>query len=184
MFAVLAVAGTIASVLLANRKAAEVSTPKNSAAATQNSVQRAVVTPVVKADSAPALVAVESPAAKSAAPQMDAATDQFPIPVKIKKPKPEAQDPIARVALSLVGADAAADEYWIAAINDTSLPPDERRELIEDLNQDGFMDKKHPGPGDYQLIASRIQLIEELAPSAMDQINADAFAEADRKSVV
>lgn len=93
-------------------------------------------------------------------------------------PKPEPQDPLARAALSLVGADPFAEAYWNDAINDPSLPAQERQDLIEDLNEDGLSDPQHPGPQDLPLIASRIALIEQLAPFAMDPVNADAFAEA------
>jgi hypothetical protein len=92
--------------------------------------------------------------------------------------KPPIQDPDARAALSLVGADPLAEQYWAAAINDPNLPANERKDLIEDLNEDGLSDPKHPGPQDLPLIANRLRLIEELAPSAMDAVNADAFAEA------
>ena len=71
-----------------------------------------------------------------------------------------------------------AEQYWAAAINDPNLPANERKDLIEDLNEDGLSDPKHPGPQDLPLIANRLRLIEELAPSAMDAVNADAFAEA------
>jgi hypothetical protein len=95
-----------------------------------------------------------------------------------KKAKPPIQDPDARDALSLVGADPVAEEYWVSAINNPNLPAEERKDLIEDLNEDGLSDPHHPGPQDMPLILSRIQLIEELAPDSMDQVNADAFAEA------
>jgi len=95
-----------------------------------------------------------------------------------KKAKPPIQDPDARDALSLVGADPVAEEYWVAAINNPNLPVDERKNLIEDLNEDGLSDPHHPGPQDMPLILSRIQLIEEIAPYSMDQVNAEAFAEA------
>jgi len=95
-----------------------------------------------------------------------------------KKAKPPIQDPDARDALSLVGADPVAEAYWVAAINNPNLPADERKNLIEDLNEDGLSDPHHPGPQDMPLILSRIQLIEELAPNSMDQVNTDAFAEA------
>ena len=97
---------------------------------------------------------------------------------KPAKVKPPVQDPDARAALSLVGADPLAEQYWAAAINDPNLPANERKDLIEDLNEDGLSDPKHPGPQDLPLIANRLRLIEELAPSAMDAVNADAFAEA------
>jgi hypothetical protein len=114
-------------------------------------------------------------------------TDQTPVAKKkiaatqASKPakvKPPVQDPDARAALSLVGADPMAEQYWAAAINDPNLPANERKDLIEDLNEDGLSDPKHPGPQDLPLIANRLRLIEELAPSAMDAVNADAFAEA------
>lgn len=93
------------------------------------------------------------------------------------------QDPMARAALSFVGADPDADAYWMAAINDPNLPSEERKDLIEDLNEDGLMDPKHPGPQDAPLIAARIELIENLAPYAIDEADADAFAEADKDLV-
>jgi len=88
------------------------------------------------------------------------------------------QDPTAREALSYVGADPGATAYWTTAINNPDLPARERKNLIEDLNEDGLSDPSNPGPEDLPLIMSRIRLIDQLAPSAMDQVNADAFAEA------
>jgi hypothetical protein len=88
------------------------------------------------------------------------------------------QDPLAREALAFVGADPIAEEYWFTAINDLSLPANERQNLIEDLNEDGLSDPKHPSPEDLPLILSRLVLIEKVAPTAPDQVNADALAEA------
>jgi len=95
----------------------------------------------------------------------------------------EVADPLARLALSFVGADPEAEEYWIEAINDPSLSAHERQDLIEDLNEDGLSDPRHPGLEDLPLIVNRIRLIEELAPYAMDRVNADAFQEADKDLV-
>jgi hypothetical protein len=78
------------------------------------------------------------------------------------------QDPTARVALSLVGADPAAEQYWTAAIFDPSLPDQEREDLMEDLNEDGLSDPQRPGPQDLPLIANRIRIIEQIAPYADD----------------
>jgi hypothetical protein len=94
-----------------------------------------------------------------------------------KKPK-EIQDPLAREALALVGADSEAEAYWYGAINDASLSSHERQDLIEDLNEDGLSNPSHPGPEDLPLIVSRLLLIEEVAADAMDKTNADAFQEA------
>lgn len=88
------------------------------------------------------------------------------------------QDPLAREALAFVGADPMAEEYWFTAINDPDLPAKERQDLIEDLNEDGLSDPKHPGPEDLPLILNRIVLIEKVAPTAPDQVNADALQEA------
>lgn len=88
------------------------------------------------------------------------------------------QDPVARAALSYVGTDPDADSYWIAAISDPSLPAEERKDLIEDLNEDGLANPHLATAEDLPVIASRIQLIQELAPFSIDQGNTDAFAEA------
>lgn len=90
----------------------------------------------------------------------------------------ELQDPMARLVLPDVGRDDEATAYWFAAINDPSLPPAERKDLIEDLNEDGISDPKHPTDADLPLIASRVALIEQLAPYSLDRVNNDAFAEA------
>jgi hypothetical protein len=126
-----------------------------------------------------------SPAEKNAAPSE---TAQQPRPVKAAKntgagsqPPVAANgvgDPLARVALSFVGADPYAEEYWIEAINNADLSADERQNLIEDLNEDGLSDPDNPTADDLPLIVNRIQLIEELAPDAMDDVNAAAFQEA------
>lgn len=100
---------------------------------------------------------------------------QAVLPAQAKEP---IQDPTARVALSFVGADPDAEAYWIGAINNPGLSAHERQDLIEDLNEDGLSDPRHPGPQDWPLIVSRIRLIEELAPYAVDQVNWDAFMEA------
>lgn len=92
--------------------------------------------------------------------------------------KPPIQDPMARAALSYVGADTDAELYWYQAINDPSLGPQERQDLIEDLNEDGLSDPHNPMADDLPLILSRIQLIEEVVWDAMDEVNADAFLEA------
>ena len=92
--------------------------------------------------------------------------------------KPPIQDPMARAALSYVGADPEAELYWYQAINDPALPAQERQDLIEDLNEDGLSDPHNPTADDLPLILNRIQIIEEVVWDAMDEVNADAFLEA------
>jgi hypothetical protein len=90
----------------------------------------------------------------------------------------EVHDPMARVALYGVGTDPEADAYWETAIDDSNLPAEERKDLIEDLNETGLSEPQHPGPADLPLITARIRLIERLAPYSIDEVNAKAFAEA------
>ena len=84
----------------------------------------------------------------------------------------------ARIALGKVGADPEAEAVWIAAINDSNMPAKQRKDLIEDLNEEGFANPKNLTAADLPRIEKRIALIEELAPEAIDQTNADAFQEA------
>ena len=93
-------------------------------------------------------------------------------------PKEPWQDPVARLALAFVGMDEEAEAYWYEAINDPNLPPNERQDLIEDLNEDGLSDPKHPTADDLPLIVNRMLIIEEVAWDAMDEVNAAAFQEA------
>jgi hypothetical protein len=90
------------------------------------------------------------------------------VPIPAKKPKPPLHDPVARAAMSLVGADPDAEAYWLEAIFDSSLPDKEREDLMEDLNEEGLSDHKRPGPEDFPLIVNRLALILEIAPEADD----------------
>src|SRR6185503_7131314 len=75
---------------------------------------------------------------------------------------PAKKEPFARVALNYVGADAQANEFYLRAINDMTLTPSDRKNLIEDLNQDGFPDTKNLSARDLPLIQNRLTLIEQL----------------------
>lgn len=88
------------------------------------------------------------------------------------------QYPMARFALRYVGVDPGAEDYWYAAINDSTLSADERANLIEDLNEEGFPDPENLTADDLPLIDRRIEIIELLGPDAMDEVNAAAFSEA------
>jgi hypothetical protein len=99
-------------------------------------------------------------------------------PTMLRSGKKVTLDPAARSALKRVGFDAEAERYWMEAINNPFLPADERSDLIEDLNEDGLSDPRNPGVGDLPLIASRLRIIEQLMPKAMDRVNEEAFREA------
>jgi len=73
------------------------------------------------------------------------------------------QDPVAREALALVGTDPYAEDYWFAALNNSALPQNERQDLVDDLNEEGFADPKHPTIDDLPLLFARLQILEEAA---------------------
>ena len=87
-------------------------------------------------------------------------------------------EPTARQALERVGADDRATEVWYSAINDQNLTANQRRNLIEDLNETGFADPRNLTAADLPLIESRIALVEQIAADAMDDVNSAAFDEA------
>ena len=121
-----------------------------------------------------------------AEPVKDAQVQPTPKP---KAPKIQAQtqpantgkeplhDPAARDALALVGIDPNAEQYWLDAIYDTSLPDKEREDLMEDLNETGFADPKNLTADDLPLIASRLALIQQIAPNT-DPFMAEHLGEA------
>lgn len=92
------------------------------------------------------------------------------------------KEPLARLALTYVGADSQANDFYQRAINDPVMSPKDRKNLIEDLNEDG-LNFKNLTAQDLPLIQSRLALIDQLAPSAMDKVNASAFQEA-RKDLI
>jgi hypothetical protein len=129
----------------------------------------AVVTAPPVADNVPPPLAIpDSNLDSVAAPHPPAGRTPVLPPGRPPKSKPDLQDPVARAALSLVGADPEAEAYWLEAIYDPSLPNEEREDLMEDLNEDGLSDPKRPGAQDLPLILNRLVIIEELAPWADD----------------
>jgi hypothetical protein len=189
------VVAAIAMVLITHHRPAEMHAPKTLATMSLPAVRPATKSPDIAPSTAQPLVEVDTPSAPATTPSpVEAKASPVPAPKPAKTParnnapnqnpgnpgkqKPPVQDPDARAALSFVGVDPEAEAYWESAINDPNLPAEERKDLIEDLNEDGLSDPHDPGPEDMPVIANRIALIEELAPYAMDKVNADAFAEA------
>jgi hypothetical protein len=134
--------------------------------------------PQVKAESTSesAIQSLPLVAATESSPQLSKA--QPSVALKTSKAKEPIKDPMARAALSLVGADPEAEAYWFSAINDPNLSAHERQDLIEDLNEDGLSDPKNPAAEDLPIILSRIQLIEMVGAEPMDKVNEDALKEA------
>ncbi|MGC3989655.1 MAG: hypothetical protein QM796_08265 [Chthoniobacteraceae bacterium] len=90
---------------------------------------------------------------------------------------------MARTALSGVGSDPVAENMWVQAINDPTFSKHDRQDLIEDLNEVGYADLKHPTSYDLNLMEYRLNLVEKLLPTAIDQVNYNAFQEAHRDLV-
>ena len=118
-----------------------------------------------------ATVKAEAPATSAAPPDLSFLAGISTPSAPKKKGKPPAQDPAARAALRLVGVDAAAEIIWQEAINNPRLPPQERQDLIEDLNEDGLPKEKNITRADLPMIRARLQIIDRLMPEAMDQTN-------------
>jgi hypothetical protein len=72
----------------------------------------------------------------------------------------DSREPLARVALTYVGASEQASQLWHTAINDPALKPAQRRELILDLDQDGLQNDKTPTPADLPIVANRLALTQ------------------------
>ncbi|MFO0985004.1 MAG: hypothetical protein U1E76_25285 [Planctomycetota bacterium] len=85
---------------------------------------------------------------------------------------------LARAALRLVGVDQAAERTWIAAIDQATLAPDARSNLIEDLNEDGFPDLT-TSPRPICRSSSRAFASSSASrPARWTDVNAAAFEEA------
>lgn len=78
---------------------------------------------------------------------------------------PDSKEALGRIGLTYVGAadnqvNDQAVQLFHAAINDPSLSPEQRQNLIEDLNQDGLSNRRNPTPDDLKIIANRYQLAQ------------------------
>ena len=131
-----------------------------------------------KAPVPPEIPPPRKPAGPGHQPEGDPQQVEFPAPPVDPPAGGGLGDPLARVALAWVGMDEEAEAYWYDAINDPSLSAHERSDLIEDLNEDGLSDPRHPGAQDLPLIINRLRIIEWVAMDAMDEVNAEAFREA------
>ena len=155
-----AIVSAIACLVILNRPTAP---PKQEVALTHHASQPAVIV----TEAPPPMV--QPPEEKITEPAQAESTQP---PVQ-PKPKPQTttaqnqkaneprQDPLARVALSLVGVDPVAEEYWMEAIFNPNLSDQEREDLMEDLNEEGLSDPRHPTPEDLVVIWNRISPIED-----------------------
>lgn len=149
--------------------------PQPEAPVVQTATVLEVAPPIAETPAAPESPApkpAEQPVAKAKTKSQATASAQPP-----KSPKEPLHDPDARDALALVGLDPLAEQYWLEAIFDSSLPDKEREDLMEDLNEVGFADPKNLTADDLPLILTRLRLIEEIEPQA-DPFMKDHLAEA------
>ena len=127
------------------------------------------VTPAVNPDPVPAEpagnVSANAPVATNSPQKIAVQSNQT------SPPKEQLADPLARGALSLVGVDPDAEQYWMGAIFDSSLPDQEREDLMEDLNEEGLSDPRHPTPDDLVLIRNRMVILDDVLQYAA----ADSF---------
>lgn len=184
------IVGGVAGVLIAKRQAARsAASPVGEAEASLAQAKREVQSAKAPAEppASPATHEAIVPTEKPQPLQPKKASGQTHSPPQktaaqpqqgVRPVKEPLKDPAARIALAWVGADAEAESYWYDAINDPTLPPNERQDLIEDLNEDGLSDPKHPTADDLPLIVRRLMIIDAVGPDAMDEVNADAFQEA------
>ncbi|MBI3874928.1 MAG: hypothetical protein HY300_02990 [Verrucomicrobia bacterium] len=93
------------------------------------------------------------------------------------------REPLARVALAFVGANAQAEQMFGQAVRDPALHGNPIRNLVEDLNQDGISNRKVPTPEDLKLIASRYDLTQQYLQQDFvqaDKVLLGAFKEANK----
>ena len=72
----------------------------------------------------------------------------------------DSKEALGRLALNFVGANDQALELYHKITLDPSLKPDQRRQLVEDLNQDGLGNRRNPTPEDLKVIANRYALTQ------------------------
>jgi hypothetical protein len=94
---------------------------------------------------------------------------------------PDSKESLGRVALAYIGANEQALQLYHSAILDPTLTPDQRRNLIEDLNQDGLSNRRNPTADDLKIIANRYELAQTYLQQPYvqnDPVTAAAFQEA------
>jgi hypothetical protein len=97
--------------------------------------------------------------------------------------EPGSKEPLARLALAYVGTNPQAGQLYHTAVLDPSLSPDQKRNLVEDLNQDGLSNKKTPTPEDLKIITNRYALTQAYLQQDYvqnDKVLHAAFREADK----
>jgi type II secretory pathway pseudopilin PulG len=186
---IIAIVSTVARVVIIRHRQNELAAAER--AASQKAARAAELErlsqPPPKPQPAPEPVAVPPPAVEAPPateppnvnrPVAPAAPPPAAPPVTPGGNREVRQDPLARVALSLVGVDPYAEAYWLEAIYDTNLSDREREDLMEDLNEEGLSNPRQPAPEDFPLIANRLRILEDLIPNVSDPFMLEHIGEA------
>jgi hypothetical protein len=95
----------------------------------------------------------------------------------------DGKESLARVALAYVGTSGPALQLFHKAVLDQTLLPDQKRNLIEDLNEDGIINRKTLTPTDLEVVANRYAITQEYLRQdyvTQNQTLNAAFLEADK----
>lgn len=93
------------------------------------------------------------------------------------------KEPLARVALAFVGTNPQAEQMFGKAVRDPALAGEPVRNLVEDLNQNGFANRRVLTPEDVRLATFRLALTEQYLQQPFvqsDKTLSRAFAEANK----
>jgi len=180
VFGLVAVLGGLGVLALLNRAAKPIPVAQRPAEA----VQQVSVAPTVSVPKAVSAEPVKESLQPAPQPKPSSPTQaqNKPSAPSANPPEEPLHDPVAREALAFVGMDPEAEQYWLDAIFDSSLPDKEREDLMEDLNETGFADPKNLTVDDLLLIMNRLQIIDAVLPDA-DDFMADHLLEAQKDLV-
>ncbi len=89
------------------------------------------------------------------------------------------KEALGRIALAFAGADAQANELYHTAISDPAISVDDRKNLLEDLNEVGYENLKNPTEKDLKLMADRLELIKKYREGSDPKV-AESFDEAEK----
>jgi hypothetical protein len=90
---------------------------------------------------------------------------------------------LVQVALDTAGVDPLADKFFRAALADTTLPSDNRRNLAEDFADHGFTNAKDPSADDFLKMRNRLAQLQQFAADATDPLVIAGLAEAQKDLV-
>lgn len=94
---------------------------------------------------------------------------------------PASKTQLARVALAYVGANDQALDLYRRATQDPALTPQQRKDLVEDLNVEGLSDSRNPTRADLAIVSRRYAIAQAYLQQEYvkrDKVLDEAFREA------